>query len=71
MLDDLLNVLTQNPKLAAEADYFELVKALKKVIAKDSNIPVVLVTAKCLTGLAKGLRKGFKTHAVGVGVVSR
>ena len=37
-----------------------------QIIAKDSNIPVVLVTAKCLTGLAKGLRKSFKTHAVGV-----
>jgi hypothetical protein len=37
-----------------------------KVISKDSNIPVVLVAAKCLTALAKGLRKAFKSHAVGV-----
>ncbi|CAM4795603.1 unnamed protein product [Rotaria magnacalcarata] len=66
VLDDLLALLTQNPKLAPEADYFELVKALKKIISKDSNIPVVIVAAKCLTGLAKGLKKGFKTHAVGV-----
>ena len=84
VLDDLLTLLTQNPKLAPDADYYELIKALKKVvptsgkdtwvsnewllqiIAKDSNIPVVLVAAKCLTGLAKGLRKSFKTHAVGV-----
>lgn len=26
----------------------------------------MLVAAKCLTGLAKGLKKAFKTHAVGV-----
>ncbi|CAF4890598.1 unnamed protein product, partial [Rotaria magnacalcarata] len=31
VLDDLLTLLTQNPKLAPEADYFELVKALSKV----------------------------------------
>ena len=79
-----MTLLTQNPKLAPDADYFELIKALKKVksfrrtfnirfnwyclqiIAKDSNIPVVLVAAKDLALLAKGLRKGFKTHAVGV-----
>ncbi|CAF5155515.1 unnamed protein product, partial [Rotaria magnacalcarata] len=31
VLDDLLTLLTQNPKLAPEADYFELVKALSKI----------------------------------------
>ncbi|CAF4825090.1 unnamed protein product, partial [Rotaria sp. Silwood2] len=65
VLDDLLTLLTQNPKPTPEVDYFELIKALKKIISKDSNIPVVLVTAKCLTALAKGLKKAFKTHAVG------
>ncbi|CAF1510112.1 unnamed protein product, partial [Adineta ricciae] len=66
VLDDLVTLLTQNPKLASDGDYFELVKALSKVISKDSNIPVVLVTAKCLTALAKGLRKGFKNYAIAV-----
>ncbi len=81
-----MTLLTQNPKPATDADYFELIKELKKVnkvntvnqkiksyffqiIAKDSNIPVVLVAAKCLTSLAKGLRKAFKTHAVGVRIL--
>jgi len=31
-LDELLTLLTQNPKLAPEADYYELIKELKKVI---------------------------------------
>ncbi|CAF3916372.1 unnamed protein product [Rotaria sordida] len=66
VLDDLLTLLTQNPKPAPEADYFELIKSLKKIISKDSNVPVVLVAAKCLTSLAKGLKKAFKSHAVGV-----
>ncbi|CAF0721167.1 unnamed protein product [Adineta steineri] len=66
VLDDLITILTQNPKLVPDADYFELIKALKKIISKDSNVPVALVAAKCLTALAKGLRKAFKSHAVGV-----
>ncbi|CAF1116363.1 unnamed protein product [Adineta steineri] len=66
VLDDLLTLLTQNPKLTSDTDYSELVKILKKIIAKDSNIPVVLVAAKCLTALAKGLRKSFKNYAISV-----
>ncbi|CAF4726258.1 unnamed protein product, partial [Rotaria sp. Silwood2] len=66
VLDELLTLLTQNPKLAPEADYFELIKALSKIISKDSNIPVVLVTAKCMTALAKGLRKAFKNYTINV-----
>ena len=31
VLDELVKLLTQNPKLAPEADYFELIKALSKV----------------------------------------
>ncbi len=31
-------------------------------------MPVALVAAKCLTALAKGLRKAFKSHAVGVSI---
>ncbi|CAF1063268.1 unnamed protein product [Rotaria sp. Silwood1] len=66
VLDDLLTLLTQNPKPTSDNDYSELVKVLKKIIAKDSNIPVVLIAAKCLTALAKGLRKTFKNYAISV-----
>ncbi|CAF1153386.1 unnamed protein product [Rotaria sordida] len=66
VLDDLLTLLTQNPKPTSDSDYSELVKVLKKIVAKDSNIPVVLVAAKCLTALAKGLRKTFKNYAAGI-----
>ena len=31
VLDELSTLLTQNPKLAPDGDYFELVKALSKV----------------------------------------
>lgn len=31
VLDDLVTTLSQNPKLAPDADYFELIKSLKKV----------------------------------------
>ena len=85
VLDELLSLLSQSPKLATDGDYFELVKALKKVsrnlysqcnsshsypqiISKDSNVPVVLVATKTMTALAKGLRKSFKNHAVGVNI---
>ncbi|CAF4991148.1 unnamed protein product, partial [Rotaria magnacalcarata] len=65
VLDDLLTLLTQNPKPKPDSDYSELVKVLKKIITKDSNITVVLVAGKCLTALAKGLRKAFKNYALG------
>ncbi|UJR08232.1 hypothetical protein I4U23_012505 [Adineta vaga] len=66
ILDDLLTLLTQNPKPTADNDYSELMKILRKIIAKDNNVPVVLVAAKCLSALAKGLRKGFKNYALNV-----
>jgi len=59
---DALHPLTQNPKLQP-GDYHELVKVLKKFIAKDTNVMLVALAAQCLTGLAKGLRTAFKQHA--------
>ena len=59
---DALEVLTQNPKLQP-GDYHELVKVLKKFISKDSNVMLVALAAKCLAGLAKGLRNHFKQLA--------
>ncbi|XP_006865128.1 PREDICTED: cytoskeleton-associated protein 5 isoform X2 [Chrysochloris asiatica] len=55
-------VLVKNPKLEA-GDYADLVKALKKVVGKDTNVMLVALAAKCLTGLAVGLRKKFGQYA--------
>ena len=59
---DALLPLTQNPKLQP-GDYHDLVKVLKKFIAKDTNVTLVALAAQCLAGLAKGLRASFKQHA--------
>ena len=59
---DALLPLSQNHKLA-QGDYHELVKVLKKFVAKDTNVMLVALAAQCITGLAKGLRAGFKQSA--------
>lgn len=41
-----VEVLLQNPKLTA-GDYGDLVKALKKVLTKDSNVVLVALAGKC------------------------
>ncbi|XP_069479300.1 cytoskeleton-associated protein 5 isoform X2 [Ambystoma mexicanum] len=62
---EAVEVLVKNPKLEA-GDYADLVKALKKVVGKDTNVLLVALAAKCLTALATGLRKKFGTHATHV-----
>ncbi|XP_074129098.1 cytoskeleton-associated protein 5 isoform X1 [Sminthopsis crassicaudata] len=59
---EAVEVLVKNPKLEA-GDYSDLVKALKKVVGKDTNVMLVALAAKCLTGLAVGLRKKFGQYA--------
>ncbi|XP_007497455.1 cytoskeleton-associated protein 5 [Monodelphis domestica] len=59
---EAIEVLVKNPKLEA-GDYSDLVKALKKVVGKDTNVMLVALAAKCLTGLAVGLRKKFGQYA--------
>ncbi|CAL8245486.1 unnamed protein product [Lota lota] len=59
---DALETLAKNPKLEA-GDYGDVVRALKKVIAKDANVMLVSLGAKCLAGIATGLRKKFGTYA--------
>ncbi|KAI1889583.1 hypothetical protein AGOR_G00164410 [Albula goreensis] len=54
--------LTKNPKIE-NGDYGDLVRALKKVIGKDANVMLVTLAAKCIAGLAAGLRKKFGTYA--------
>nr|XP_042131633.1 cytoskeleton-associated protein 5 isoform X1 [Peromyscus maniculatus bairdii]XP_042131634.1 cytoskeleton-associated protein 5 isoform X1 [Peromyscus maniculatus bairdii] len=59
---EAVEVLVKKPKLEA-GDYADLVKALKKVVGKDTNVMLVALAAKCLTGLAVGLRKKFGQYA--------
>ncbi|XP_061077698.1 cytoskeleton-associated protein 5-like isoform X3 [Conger conger] len=59
---EAIETLTKNPKLEG-GDYGDLVRALKKVIGKDTNVMLVTLAAKCLAGLAAGLRKKFGTYA--------
>uniref|UniRef100_A0A3Q1ATC8 TOG domain-containing protein n=1 Tax=Amphiprion ocellaris TaxID=80972 RepID=A0A3Q1ATC8_AMPOC len=59
---EAIEALTKNPKLE-NGDYGDLVRALKKVVGKDANVMLVSMAAKCLAGLAAGLRKKFGTYA--------
>lgn len=59
---EILLQLTTNVKLEA-GDYGDLVRVLKKFVAKDSNVLVVALAAKCLTNLVQGLRKKFQPYA--------
>lgn len=57
-----VEVLLQNPKLTA-GDYNDLVKSLKKVLTKDSNVVLVALAGKCIAALARGLNKKFLPYA--------
>ncbi|XP_035520994.1 cytoskeleton-associated protein 5 [Morone saxatilis] len=59
---EAVEALTKNPKLE-NGDYGDLARALKKVVGKDANVMLVSMAAKCLAGLATGLRKKFGTYA--------
>lgn len=59
---EALEVLLQNPKLQP-GDYGDVVRALKKVISKDSNVVLVALGGKCMAMLARGLAKRFNTYA--------
>ncbi|XP_053175118.1 cytoskeleton-associated protein 5 isoform X3 [Scomber japonicus] len=59
---EAIETLAKNPKLE-NGDYGDLVRALKKVVGKDANVMLVTLAAKCLAGLAAGLRKKFGTYA--------
>ncbi|KAM6311968.1 cytoskeleton-associated protein 5 isoform 2-T2 [Aegotheles albertisi] len=59
---EAVEVLVKNPKLES-GDYSDLVKVLKKVVGKDTNVMLVALAAKCLAGLASGLRKKFGQYA--------
>uniref|UniRef100_A0A8C8GYW8 TOG domain-containing protein n=1 Tax=Oncorhynchus tshawytscha TaxID=74940 RepID=A0A8C8GYW8_ONCTS len=59
---EALATLAKHPKLD-NGDYGDVVRALKRVIGKDTNVILVSLAAKCLAGLAFGLRKNFGTYA--------
>ncbi|XP_058791056.1 protein mini spindles isoform X2 [Phymastichus coffea] len=60
---EALDTLLKNPKLE-NGDYGEMIRALKKIILKDSNVVVVTLSVKCLCGLATGLKKRFQPYAL-------
>ncbi|ETE68319.1 Cytoskeleton-associated protein 5, partial [Ophiophagus hannah] len=53
---EAVEVLVKNPRLEA-GDYADL------VVGKDTNVMLVALAAKCLAGLASGLRKKFGQYA--------
>lgn len=59
---EVLQTLLQNPKIES-GDYGEMVKALKKVLTKDTNVVLVAMAGKCMACLAKGLGKKFSPYA--------
>jgi cytoskeleton-associated protein 5 len=61
-LEKLQELLEKNPKLVP-GDYGDLVRQLKKMIGKDTNIVVVALSTKCLALLATSLRKSFHPYA--------
>lgn len=60
---EALETLVQTPKLQS-GDYADLVKTLKKIIDKDSNVVVVALAGRCLGGLAAGLKRKFQPYAI-------
>lgn len=61
-LDALLLLIEKNPRLQP-ADYYEVVHDLQKMIAKDSNVNIAVTAAKCINGIALGIRKEFSKYA--------
>ncbi|XP_063384841.1 protein mini spindles [Cydia fagiglandana] len=61
-LDALDNILKTAPRLEP-GDYADLVRALKKVISKDSNVMLVALGGRLLAAVASGLRNKFQPYA--------
>ncbi|XP_076268302.1 protein mini spindles-like isoform X2 [Rhynchophorus ferrugineus] len=59
---EALETLVKNPKLE-NGDYGDVVRALKKVVQKDSNVVCVALAGRCIAGLASGLKKRFQTYS--------
>uniref|UniRef100_A0A0K0CW66 Cytoskeleton-associated protein 5 n=1 Tax=Angiostrongylus cantonensis TaxID=6313 RepID=A0A0K0CW66_ANGCA len=65
-LQTFLDILVANPKLDPKVSYGEHVALLRRIIEKDANINVASLAAKCMKGLAMGLRKKFAPHVAAV-----
>jgi cytoskeleton-associated protein 5 len=61
-LDNLSTLLANTPRIKDSHDLAELAKSLAHCIAKDANINCVIVAAKCLEDLAKGLMTSFARY---------
>ncbi|CAF4840338.1 unnamed protein product [Pieris macdunnoughi] len=61
-LDALDNLLKNAPKLEP-GDYADLVRALKKVVSKDTNVMLVALGTRLLGAVASGLRNKFQPYA--------
>ncbi|XP_049825977.1 protein mini spindles isoform X2 [Aethina tumida] len=59
---ETLENLVKTPKLE-NGDYGDLVRALKKIVQKDSNVVVVALAGRCIALLASGLKKRFQTYS--------
>lgn len=57
-----LQEFTKVPKLVP-GDYAPVVRLLKKVIGKDSNVVVIMEACKCVSNLAAGLKREFGQFA--------
>ncbi|CAI4224154.1 unnamed protein product [Auanema sp. JU1783] len=62
-LEQLANLIDANPRLSTKANYADITGNLRTMLAKDANINVCAVCAKCICGLAKGLRQKFSPLA--------
>ena len=61
-LDNLSKLLASTPRIKESPELVELAKVLANCIAKDANINCVIVSAKCLEDLAKGMMTSFARH---------
>ncbi|VEN43701.1 unnamed protein product, partial [Callosobruchus maculatus] len=59
---DALENLVKTPKLE-NGDYGDLIRSLKKVVQKDTNVICVAIAGRCIAGIANGLKKKFQTYA--------
>lgn len=58
-LDDLSSLLSATPRIKDTPELAELAKSLATRVASDANINCVMVAAKCLEDLAKGMMGSF------------
>uniref|UniRef100_A0A1I7XQC1 Cytoskeleton-associated protein 5 n=1 Tax=Heterorhabditis bacteriophora TaxID=37862 RepID=A0A1I7XQC1_HETBA len=65
-LEILCGLLDSNSRLSTKASYGEILGNLQTMLAKDVNINVTALAAKCIKGFATGLRTKFSSYAQSV-----